>query len=62
MPLEIYLQRETDPEAAVALSFLLIAVAVLVVAVTYRVPKSPLRALVTPKGHHPERPQPEATS
>lgn len=47
LPLEIYLQRETDPEAAVALSFLLIAVAILVVAVTYRVPKSPLRALVT---------------
>ncbi len=45
MPLEIYLQRETSPEAAVALSFLLIAVAVVVVAVTYRVPKSPLRAL-----------------
>ncbi|MDJ0314340.1 ABC transporter permease [Arthrobacter sp. H35-D1] len=49
MPLEIYLQRETDPEAAVALSFLLIAVAVLVVALTYRVPKSPLRALVSPE-------------
>ena len=46
LPLEIYLQRETDPDAAVALSFLLIAVAVVVVAVTYRVPKSPLRALV----------------
>lgn len=59
MPLEIYLQRETDPEAAVALSFLLIAVAVLVVAVTYRVPKSPLRALVTPTGHQPGRPRPE---
>ncbi|MHA7306714.1 ABC transporter permease [Arthrobacter sp. TMN-49] len=44
LPLEIYLQRETDPEAAVALSFLLIAVAAVVVAVTYRVPKSPLRA------------------
>ncbi|MDO5751803.1 ABC transporter permease [Arthrobacter sp.] len=47
LPLEIYLQRETDPEAAVALSFLLIAVAVLVVALTYRAPKSPLRALVS---------------
>ena len=47
MPLEIYLQRETDPEAAVALSFLLIAVAVLVVALTYRAPKSPLRALMS---------------
>ncbi|POH58397.1 ABC transporter permease [Arthrobacter glacialis] len=46
LPLEIYLQRETDPEAAVALSFLLIAVAAVVVTVTYRVPKSPLRALL----------------
>lgn len=31
LPLEIYLQRETDPDAAVALSLLLIAAAVLVV-------------------------------
>lgn len=46
LPLEIYLQRETDPDAAVALSFLLIAVAVVVVAVTYRAPKSPLRTLL----------------
>lgn len=44
LPLEIYLQRETDPEAAVALSFLLIAVAVIVVALTYRAPKSRLQA------------------
>lgn len=42
LPLEIYLQRETDPDAAVALSFLLIAVAVLVVALTYRAPKGTL--------------------
>lgn len=46
LPLEIYLQRETDPDAAVALSFLLIAVAVIVVGVTYRAPRSPLRALL----------------
>ncbi|MEO8221278.1 MAG: ABC transporter permease [Specibacter sp.] len=45
LPLEIYLQRETDPDAAVALSFLLIAVAAVVVTVTYRAPKSPLRPL-----------------
>lgn len=38
LPLEIYLQRESDPDAAVALSFVLIAVAVLVVLVAYRVP------------------------
>jgi molybdate transport system permease protein len=34
LPLEIYLQRETDPDAAVALSLLLVVVAVLVIAVT----------------------------
>ena len=32
LPLEIYLQRETDPDAAVALSLVLVVVAVLVVA------------------------------
>ena len=31
LPLEIYLQRETDPDAAVALSLVLIAVAALIV-------------------------------
>lgn len=36
LPLEIYLQREADPDAAVALAFLLIAVAVLVMAVARR--------------------------
>ncbi|MFE5339618.1 ABC transporter permease [Isoptericola sp. NPDC056578] len=34
LPLEIYLQRETDPDAAVALSLLLVVVAVLVIAAT----------------------------
>jgi len=46
LPLEIYLQREIDPDAAVALSLVLIAVAVVVVAVTYRRPSSGLRAAV----------------
>lgn len=46
LPLEIYLQRETDPDAAVALSFLLIAVAAVVVALAYRVPRSPLRTVL----------------
>lgn len=32
LPLEIYLQRETDPDAAVALSLVLVVVAVLVIA------------------------------
>lgn len=34
LPLEIYLQREADPDAAVALSLLLVAIAVLVVLAT----------------------------
>lgn len=34
MPLEIYLQRETDPDAAIALSLVLIAVAIAVVGLT----------------------------
>ncbi|MFD1815023.1 ABC transporter permease [Rhodococcus gannanensis] len=36
LPLEIYLQRETDPQAAVALSLLLIVVAAVVVLLTHR--------------------------
>ena len=36
LPLEIYLQRESDPEAAVALSFVLMIVAVLIIAVARR--------------------------
>ena len=40
LPLEIYLQRETDPDAAVALSLVLVAVAVTVVGLSYRRPRS----------------------
>ena len=36
LPLEIYLQLETNPDAAVALSLVLVAVAILVVGLTYR--------------------------
>lgn len=36
LPLEIYLQRETDPQAAVALSLLLIVIAVAIVFLTHR--------------------------
>ena len=36
LPLEIYLQRETDPQAAVALSLLLVAISVLVIGLTKR--------------------------
>src|SRR5699024_5357259 len=38
MPLEIYLTRETDPDAAVALSLVLILVAVAVIAIAYSRP------------------------
>lgn len=51
LPLEIYLQRETDPDAAVALSFLLIAVSLVVVLLAYRTPRSPLRAVVRGTAH-----------
>ena len=37
LPLEIYLQRETDPDAAVALSLLLVLVAVGIIGLTNRV-------------------------
>ena len=37
LPLEIYLQRETDPDTAVALSLVLVVVAVVIVAVAHRV-------------------------
>ncbi|MBB5831222.1 ABC transporter permease [Brachybacterium aquaticum] len=36
LPLEIYLQRESDPEAAVALSFLLMIIAVVIIAIAHR--------------------------
>ncbi len=36
LPLEIYLQRESDPDAAVALAMLLVTIAVTVVAIAYR--------------------------
>ncbi|WP_373863866.1 ABC transporter permease [Nocardia pseudobrasiliensis] len=36
LPLEIYLQRENDPDAAVALSLLLVVFAVLIVLIAYR--------------------------
>ena len=43
LPLEIYLQRETDPDAAVALSLVLIAVAVVIVATVHSRGKDPVR-------------------
>ena len=45
LPLEIYLRRETDPDAAVAVSMLLVAIALLVVIVVYSLPSHrPARA------------------
>lgn len=41
VPSQIYLQREADPDAAVALSILLVAVAVAVIAVLYRPGRQP---------------------
>jgi len=40
IPLEIYLQREVDPDAAVALSLLLIVIALVIVGLAYRRPVS----------------------
>lgn len=40
LPLEIYLQRETDPDAAVALSLVLVVVAVLVIGLAHRGPRA----------------------
>ncbi|WP_425272896.1 ABC transporter permease [Rathayibacter festucae] len=47
LPLEIYLQRETDPDAAVALSLVLVVVAVLVIGLAHRRPRA-ARAEVRP--------------
>ncbi|HEY8912150.1 ABC transporter permease [Lacisediminihabitans sp.] len=44
LPLEIYLQRETDPNAAVALSLVLVVVSVAVVALTLRTVPGPAGA------------------
>ncbi|MFC7404341.1 ABC transporter permease [Georgenia alba] len=41
LPLEIYLQRETDPSAALALAVLLLAVAAVIVLATQRPPAAP---------------------
>lgn len=42
LPLEIYLQRETDPAAAVALSVLLVAVAAIIVVTVYGAGAAPV--------------------
>ena len=57
LPLEIYLQREIDPDAAVALSFLLVLVAIVVVAVAHGVGQPYRSLLVRSRGPaiRPER-------
>lgn len=47
LPLEIYLQREIDPDAAVALSMLLLAVAAIIVVTVYRAGAAPVRRRVS---------------
>jgi molybdate transport system permease protein len=50
LPLEIYLQRETDPDAAVALSLVLVVVAIVVVSIAHQAGESgPLRSPVRPR-------------
>lgn len=45
MPLQIYLVRESDPQSAIALSLLLIVVALIIIVLAYRSPHAPkLRA------------------
>ncbi|NLT25947.1 MAG: molybdate ABC transporter permease subunit [Microbacteriaceae bacterium] len=44
LPLEIYLQREVDQRAAIAMSVLLVVVAAVIVAVAYRAPGGPGRS------------------
>ena len=56
LPLEVYLQRETDPDAAVALSFILVLVAVAVVGVAHRV--RPLGDLAPPRAPSRETARP----
>ncbi|SDS73742.1 molybdate transport system permease protein [Brevibacterium siliguriense] len=41
MPLQIYLVRESDPQAAIGLSLLLIIIAVLIIILAYRSPHAP---------------------
>ncbi|MHA7238480.1 ABC transporter permease [Arthrobacter sp. TMS1-12-1] len=56
LPLEVYLQRETDPDAAVALSFILVLVAIAVVGVAHRV--RPLGDLAAPRSPSREAARP----
>lgn len=41
MPLQIYLVRESDPQSAIALSLLLVVVALLIIVLAYRSPHAP---------------------
>jgi molybdate transport system permease protein len=48
MPLQIYLVRESDPQAAIGLSLLLIVIAVVIIVLAYRSPHAP-RLRPTPR-------------
>ncbi|GAA4510354.1 ABC transporter permease [Brevibacterium yomogidense] len=58
LPLEIYLRRETDPDAAVAVSMLLVAIALIVVLVVYSLPRSGSRP-AAPTAPAAEAPSPD---
>ncbi|AZU00703.1 ABC transporter permease [Brevibacterium linens] len=61
MPLQIYLVRESDPQAAIGLSLLLIVIAVLIIIVAYRSPHAPrLRSLNTAPTPNPAEAVPSA--
>ncbi len=53
LPLEIYLRRETDPDAAVAVSMLLVAIALLVVVAVYSLPRRRTDRRAVPRADHP---------
>lgn len=55
MPLQIYLVRESDPQSAIALSLLLVVVALIIIVLAYRSPHAPkLRAPRTTMASQPD--------
>ena len=63
MPLQIYLVRESDPQAAIALSLLLIVVALVIIVFAYRSPHAPrLRTTRTPVTSLEDNPKTDAPS
>ncbi|WP_209326134.1 ABC transporter permease [Brevibacterium renqingii] len=63
MPLQIYLVRESDPQAAIGLSLLLVVIAVAIIIVAYRSPHAPrLRAHRVDEARVPEAPDGDPNS